>query len=225
MVRKTRGPSMRRTDRYNQLMQIARQLVAQSGGDALTMTALSELAGVAKPVVYSHFANAGDVIIELLDKHFEQLSQSVTTKVSGARTLDEYISRLVDASFDFENASDLPIRKITNGFSADERVNSAYLRHEEEFVKHWEELLRSCGANERELELAAYAISSMVSNTIYTYSLKPRQRIARETTKKLLLSMIEAVAPDAQTNFSPETLDFTDTRKSKVSAAEKAPKP
>ncbi len=197
---------MRRADRYQQLMRIARQLVAQEGGDALTMTALSELAGVAKPVVYSHFGNSSVVIIELLDTHFEQLTLSVNEKVQGAETLEEYVSRLVDASFDFENASDLPIRKITNGFSSDKLVNEAYLRHEEEFVKHWAQLLRACGAGRGEVELAAYAISSMVSNTIYTYALKPRQKNARETMKKLLLSLIEAVAVDARVKFKPKLL-------------------
>ena len=130
---------MRRADRYQQLMTIARQVVAEEGGDALTMTALSELAGVAKPVVYSHFGNSSDVIVELLDTHFEQLTESVNEKVKDAETLQEYVSRLVDASFDFENESDLPIRKITNGFSADKRVNEAYLRHEDEFINHWAE--------------------------------------------------------------------------------------
>ncbi len=189
-------------------MKIARQLVAQEGGDALTMTALSELAGVAKPVVYSHFANAGDVIIELLETHFDQLTQAVNAQIAGSDTLEEYVSRLVDASFDFENASDLPIRKITNGFAADERINTAYLRHEEEFVGHWELVLRACGAGEKELEVAAYGISSMVSNTIYSFALKPRQKLARGTTKALLLAMIEAVAPDARKKFKPRELNL-----------------
>ncbi len=197
---------MRRADRYQQLMQIARQLVAQQGGDALTMTALSELADVAKPVVYSHFGNSSEVIIELLDTHFEQLTRSVNEKVRDAETLEDYVSRLVDASFDFENASDLPIRKITNGFSADQLVNEAYLRHEDEFVSHWAQLLRACGANRSEVGLAAYAISSMVSNTVYTYALKPRQKNSRETVKKLLLRLIEAVAADARVKFNPKML-------------------
>ncbi len=197
---------MRRADRYQQLMKIARQLVAQEGGDALTMTALSELAGVAKPVVYSHFANSSDVIIALLDAHFEQLTQSVNNKIRDAETLEDYVSRLVDASFDFENASDLPIRKITNGFSADTRINAAYLLHEDQFVTDWTQVLLACGANPKEVELAAYALSTMISNTVYTYALKPRQRLARDTTKTLLISVIEAVAPEARTKFNPKSL-------------------
>jgi len=208
LTRKKRGPSMRRADRYQQLMKIARQLVAQEGGDALTMTALSELAGVAKPVVYSHFSNSSDVIVELLDSHFEQLVEAVNAQIANAETLEDYVSRMVDASFDFENVSDLPIRKITNGFSADERVNTAYLRHEEEFVRHWHSLLRACGADSKQVDLAAYAISTMISNTVYTYSLKPRQRAARQTTKELLLAMIEAIAPDARRKFNPKSLSL-----------------
>ncbi len=215
---------MRRADRYQQLMRIARQLVAQEGGDALTMTALAELAGVAKPVVYSHFGNSSDVIIELLDSHFEQLTQSVNEKVKDAETLNDYVSWLVDASFDFENASDLPIRKITNGFSSDQRVNDAYLRHEDEFVSHWSLLLRACGASQNEVDLAAYAISTMISNTVYTYALKPRQKLARETTKKLLISLIESVAPDARKKFNPKSLKLTAASTSKPSPAKPLPR-
>lgn len=169
------------------------------------MTALSELAGVAKPVVYSHFSNSSDVIVELLNTHFQQLVAAVNVQVQKADTLEEYVSAMVDASFDFENASDLPIRKITNGFSADERVNEAYLRHEEEFIRHWELLLRACGTDSKEVGLAAYAILTMMANTTYTFSLKPRQRLARETTKKLILAMIAAVAPDATVKFDPQS--------------------
>lgn len=206
MTEKKRAPSMRRADRYKQLMTIARQLVTREGGDALTMTALSELAGVAKPVVYNHFANSSDVIIALLDAHFEQLVQAVKHKLSGAKTLEDYISRIVEASFDFENASDLPIRKITNGFSADPRVNAAYLRHENQFISDWTQVLIACGTDQDEVELAAYALSTMISNTVYTCALKPQQQLARETTKTLLLSLIEAVAPDARTSFNPKSV-------------------
>jgi AcrR family transcriptional regulator len=211
---------MRRADRYQQLMRIARQLVSQEGADALTMTALSELAGVAKPVVYSHFSNSSDVIVELLNTHFQQLVAAVNVQVQKADTLEEYVSAMVDASFDFENASDLPIRKITNGFSADERVNEAYLRHEEEFIRHWELLLRACGTDSKEVGLAAYAILTMMANTTYTFSLKPRQRLARETTKKLILAMIASVAPDASVKFDPQSFRVKALKMREETAAE-----
>ena len=206
---------MKRGERYQQLMKIARQLISQKGGDALTMTLLSELAGVAKPVVYTHFKNSSEVIIELLNLHYEQLTASVYSKVARASSLDDYLSSLVDASFEFENESELPIRKITNGFSGDAEINEVYLRQEEKFVKHWQQLLILCGCKSGAVDLAAYAISTMISNTVYKYSLLPNQKVARDTTKRLLAAMVASVAPDAKTKFDPRKLDLPQHRAGK----------
>lgn len=189
---------MRRQDRREQVMKIARQLVSQGGAASLTMTALSEIASVAKPVIYSHFSNSEDVIVALLDEHFEQLTTAVKSRVAGAGTVEQYISWMVDASFDFENTSDLPVQKVTNGFSANERVNEAFLRHEDSFRKDWERLLKQCGVHKDVVEVAAFGLSSMISNSVYSYALKPQQKRAREILKTMLLATIEAFAPDAR---------------------------
>ena len=80
------------------------------------------------PVVVQHqhsgqvlmvgFANREAVAIALLDEHFRAVIQYVRKRLAGATTLEEYFSRLVDSSFEFEGLSDTPVRKITNGFSA-----------------------------------------------------------------------------------------------------------
>jgi AcrR family transcriptional regulator len=216
---------MRRADRHEQFLKIARQLVAQEGISALTMTALSELAAVAKPVVYSHFANAEEVAIELLDQHYNQLIEAVSARVAGARTLEEYISWMVDGAFDFENTSDTPVRKITNGFSGDAAVNRAYLRHEARLLSHWEAFLSHCGVPDDAVEVAAYALSNTISNTVYTYALKPQQRKARETLKTILLAAIESLAPGARENAKPsqELADRLKAADAEAAAADAPP--
>jgi AcrR family transcriptional regulator len=211
-----RGRTMRRADRHEQLLKIACQLVAQEGISALTMTALSELAAVAKPVVYSHFDNAEHVAIELLDQHFTQLIEAVSARVAGAQTLEDYVSWMVDGAFDFENTSDTPVRKITNGFSGDDAVNRAFLRHELVFRTHWQAFLSHSGVPEDAVEVAAYAMSNMISNTVYTYALKPQQRKARETLKTMLLASIEALAPGARMNTKPDFLPLDKVKEAEV---------
>jgi AcrR family transcriptional regulator len=194
MIRRTR--QMARADRREQLLKIARQLVAKEGMGALTMMALSERAKVAKPVVYSHFANRSEVAIALLDEHFEAVIAFVRKRLAGASTLEDYFSRLVDASFEFESPSDTPVRRITNGFSAGDEVNQAFLRHEEEFRKHWEQLLQLFGVRRELIAVAAYALSIMLDNTIYTFAITPQRKVARETLKAMLLAALHALAPD-----------------------------
>jgi AcrR family transcriptional regulator len=190
-----RTPPMTRTLRRLQLLKIARQLVADEGMGALTMMALSERARVAKPVIYSHFPNRSAVAIALLDEHFDALSHFVRQHLVGAKTLEDYLARMVDAAFEFEGTSETPVRKITNGFSAGDEVNEAFLRYEEAFRKHWEQVLESFGMQRNLVPVAAYALASMMDNAVYTFSISPQQKVARDTLKAMLLGAVGALTP------------------------------
>ncbi|GGD63866.1 TetR/AcrR family transcriptional regulator [Microbacterium murale] len=54
-----------REDRYSQLIDVSWALVRSEGADALTLGRLAERAGVAKPVVYSHFASRAALLAAL----------------------------------------------------------------------------------------------------------------------------------------------------------------
>lgn len=54
-----------RSDRYRQLIEVSWALVRSEGADALTLGRLAERAGVAKPVVYSHFASRAALLAAL----------------------------------------------------------------------------------------------------------------------------------------------------------------
>lgn len=71
-----------RADRYSQLVDVAWALVREEGADALTLGRLAEHAGVAKPVVYSHFASRNALLAAL----FSEFDQRQT------RMLDEYLA-------------------------------------------------------------------------------------------------------------------------------------
>jgi AcrR family transcriptional regulator len=189
---KITGP-MQRADRREQIMKVARRMVAKEGIGALTMMALAEQARVAKPVIYSHFPNRAAVAIALLDEHFVAVTEYVRSRIKKATTLAEYCSHLVDAAFEFESLSDAPVRKITNGFSADEEVNEAYLRHEQTFRRHWVQLLPQFGVPLEVVDVVAYALSGMVDNAVYTYAITRKRKAARETLKAMLFGALSAL--------------------------------
>lgn len=54
-----------RADRFDQLVEMAWALVREEGADALTLGRLAERAGVAKPVVYSHFPSRNALLAAL----------------------------------------------------------------------------------------------------------------------------------------------------------------
>ncbi|MEU0505944.1 TetR/AcrR family transcriptional regulator [Nocardia sp. NPDC005998] len=57
-----------RADRYDQLVEMSWALVRAEGADALTLGRLAERAGVAKPVVYSHFASRAALLAALFSE-------------------------------------------------------------------------------------------------------------------------------------------------------------
>ncbi|TQC43977.1 TetR/AcrR family transcriptional regulator [Rhodococcus sp. WS4] len=57
-----------RADRYDQLVDVSWALVRAEGADALTLGRLAERAGVAKPVVYSHFASRAALLAALFSE-------------------------------------------------------------------------------------------------------------------------------------------------------------
>jgi len=199
-----RTRQMARADRRKQLLQLARQLIAQHGLAGLTMNALSDAAGVAKTVVYSHFANRHEVAIALLDEHFHALIAFVLKQTSTAKSLDEYISLFVDSAFVFEGTSETPVRKITNGFSAGDEVNKAYQAYEDRFWKQWQRLLIAQGASTEAAEIAAYPLSNMMSGSVFYYAGQPNQDQARGVVKKLLTGSIRALTPEGKGKASQD---------------------
>jgi AcrR family transcriptional regulator len=153
---------------------------------------------VAKPVVYSHFANRHQVAIALLDEHFEAMHAFSREKISTAKTLDEYLSQLVDSGFDFESASGTPVRKITNGFSAGDEVNQAFDRHEEEIRRRWRKLLELLNVPKDVAEIAAHALMGIMNNVVFNGQALPNRKRARDTVKKLILSAIHALLPSSE---------------------------
>lgn len=60
-----RRQRLTREERLRQLIETAWRIVGEEGTDALTLGCLAERAGVAKPVVYSHFATRSALLIAL----------------------------------------------------------------------------------------------------------------------------------------------------------------
>ncbi|HEV7326746.1 MAG TPA: TetR/AcrR family transcriptional regulator [Bosea sp. (in: a-proteobacteria)] len=64
-IERPRRQRLTREDRQRQLIETAWRIVGEEGTDALTLGRLAERAGVAKPVVYSHFVTRNGLLIAL----------------------------------------------------------------------------------------------------------------------------------------------------------------
>jgi AcrR family transcriptional regulator len=203
MSQKTQANPMRRPARREQLLAVARDLIRRGGLAALTMENLAERANISKPVVYSHFGDRNGVAIALMEEHFIALRVFSESKLKSARTLNDYISGFVDSSFAFGTASDTPIAKITNGFSAGDEINKIFLREEAAIRRKWENILIRLGVEPETAFLSSSMLQGMIDSAVINFAEKygevndalarSRNSKARASLKILLMACIHAL--------------------------------
>jgi len=183
----------------------------------------------AAPILEITVPSVADSTLAPAGKHvLSAVVQYVRQRVEGAKTFQEYLSTLVNASFEIQSRSDIPIRKITNGFSAGDEVNKAFLHHEEIFRKKWEHVLRQFGVRREAVAVVAYAISAMLDQTIYTFAITPEKNVARETLKVMLLAALDPLIPKRKLKEMP-TFDtppeaVVSTRKRQIDSPQATPR-
>jgi AcrR family transcriptional regulator len=82
-------------DRRRQILDVASDLVRQSGAGNLTMEAIAEGAGVSKPLIYLHFTGTADVLLNLMREECERLDAQVFVLLTQAQSLDEQLDALM----------------------------------------------------------------------------------------------------------------------------------
>ena len=182
-----------RDERHAQLKDVARELVKSNGVAALTMTALAEASGAAKPVVYSHFKNREAVAIALIDDHFQSAINYVLRRVADATNLEEHLTKLIESAIEYEIASDSLIRKITNGFSSSEVLNEVYKVHQANFRKMYKELLEEQSVPEDIAEIASHGLSGLLDQYLQEYANNSNTPKVRAVIKSMLLASINSL--------------------------------
>src|SRR5689334_4234658 len=71
-------------ERRRQLLDVAAQLVVEHGQHAVTMEGLAEAAGVSNGLVYVYFRNRADVLLAILEEHWEAFDREIAAaRVTG----------------------------------------------------------------------------------------------------------------------------------------------
>ena len=71
-MRTRRSRRLPAADRRRQILEVTRELVAEQGFHALSMEAVSQRAGITRPVVYEHFGDLGGLLEALVDEMGER---------------------------------------------------------------------------------------------------------------------------------------------------------
>lgn len=179
-------------ERRLQLLQTARAIISREGVGALTMSALAEAVGVGKPIVYKHFRNSEDVAIEILTQYARGSVEAASSRVQGAKTVYDFMDRLIDSLFDYIRAEGSVIRSITNGFSSSENVDRCFLSMQNRSLRVYRHLLTQQGVPDSKASLAAYALMEMINSTIMEFA--PRSTSEdQETLKQIVRATLQAL--------------------------------
>ncbi len=89
-----------RTDRRDQLLDAAADLVAEIGVVGFTMEGLASAAGVSKALPYRHFANSDAALVALHDRELTHLASIILSAVDGLSDGDEILREAIRAYFD-----------------------------------------------------------------------------------------------------------------------------
>lgn len=202
-----RSPSLPKAARYEQLLEAARAIVGRGGVGALTISALTLEAGVSRPVVYEHFANAEAIAIAVLEDYFTQIVAFVDARTRDSASLDEYIALVVDAHFEMHGDSTMILRELVNGHSTSDRLNATFQALRNGSVETFTELLRQQGVAADVAHCGGHAISAMFMGAIVEFAGGDDTQTAKDTLRAMLWGAIHALVPQAQSRPStPEKI-------------------
>lgn len=91
----------KKEERYNQLLDVAFDMVREQGTDALTLISLAKKAGVTKPITYNHFSTRQALLYALYRRCDEvlsfQMNTLITTKSNSLRdAASVYVSSYIN---------------------------------------------------------------------------------------------------------------------------------
>lgn len=88
-----------KTDRRTQLLETARQIVLESGTDALTLGSLAEKAGVSRPIAYNHFTTRSGLMIALYKGIMDRQTQALADALKDTPQTFADVSRVLATAY------------------------------------------------------------------------------------------------------------------------------
>lgn len=83
---------LHKDERYEQLLDLAHQIIDEEGTDALTLISLANKAGITKPITYRHFGNRKTLLYTLFQNTLTKLAHNMEDGIDQeAKTLDDAI--------------------------------------------------------------------------------------------------------------------------------------
>ncbi len=111
---RTRARRTKPAERHAQLLDIAEQLLADGGSDALRMDTLAQAAGVTRPVVYKHFGNRDGLIVALLQRFTARVAERDAVLVPAGGSFEDNLRAGTRSYLEAAMRSGATIRTLLN---------------------------------------------------------------------------------------------------------------
>jgi AcrR family transcriptional regulator len=91
-----RAARMAHPARAAQLLDVVEKLALGEGLASVTMQRIADLAGVAKPVVYRHFANASEALLAVLERRWAEIDTDLDAIFRGGPDFEAEVAQRVE---------------------------------------------------------------------------------------------------------------------------------
>ena len=134
---------MSATQRYEQLLECALEVLKEEGADGLTLGRVAQQAGVTKPIVYNHFESRGGLLAVLYQNYCQrhlEATQAALTNVDTAQAAAAVMARCyIDCVLSSDSLS-LAVDAALEGSAETERVKQEC---DNDMLAFWQTSLQS----------------------------------------------------------------------------------
>jgi len=97
----TERKERQRAERYELILNAARELAEAEGWDAVTTRRLAELIDYSQPVLYSHFKGKADIMAAVATRGFEELATRLKMETANVASAPDVLRNVCGAYLDF----------------------------------------------------------------------------------------------------------------------------
>ena len=151
------APRLTREQRREHFLDVAAELVAEGGFEAVTMESVAARAGVSKGLGYAYFDNRGELLAALFERETGQLDRPATRAADAQPTFEGKVRATVGVVFDTVAAKGPLLARLLRA-EAEGPINERRTKRQRVIERRWAQLL----AEEYGLDDAAARASAAI---------------------------------------------------------------
>lgn len=187
------APRLTREQRREHFLDVAAELVAEGGFEAVTMESVAARAGVSKGLGYAYFDNRGELLAALFERETGQLDRPATRAAAEQDSFEGKVRATVSVVFDTVAAKGPLLARLLRA-EAEGPINERRTKRQRVIEKRWAQLIADEYGVEPETARASAAI--MLSSIPRVIELWATGKGSREALTDIYTRMCTAAARD-----------------------------